>query len=324
MFKGQTLKNMSFSDELFRRHRKIKRDTGRKREYTIAPHEQYFPNRIRFKPGRGCSGRVHGEAGYMRTFVEDGQWDDRPGTVPAIWKAVRTLRRRGGPDPGGGPGVSWQAAPGGWFYNRTLAKEYFGSDDPAFVGTLIADWDAFLAAARELKRRSDGKVFMISSISDLISPFYAIRTHPWVEDDRFVFDPALLPAIELAKTLRDEGLDARAVEWTPSWYEGMKKKGNVFLYILPTWGLHYILKTNAPDAAGQWGLAAGPVSYFRGGTWMGVYAKSEKKELAWELSDAALNRTLTGWAHETGDFLAIRGGGGHKTTSATVPGRQNH
>ena len=33
----------------------------------------------------------------------------------------------------------------------------------------------------------------------------------------------------------------------------------VFSYFLPTWGLHYVLKTNAPETSGDWAMCAGPV-----------------------------------------------------------------
>lgn len=34
------------------------------------------------------------------------------------------------------------AAPGGVFYRRDLAKEYFGTDDPEEIGKMMLDWGA--------------------------------------------------------------------------------------------------------------------------------------------------------------------------------------
>jgi len=310
-FKGQTLKLWSFTNELQDVVDKFKADyPGVNVEYTIVPTEQYL---AKIKPvlkngGDEAPDVFTGEAAFMKDFVEDTQWDDLSAApynadLKAITPYVTELSKDA---KGVVRGISWQATAGGWFYNRTLAKKYFGTDDPAEVGKLIANWDTFLATARDLKKKSGGKDFMISSIGDLFNPFYASRAQGWVVDGKFTFDPALKPAIDLAKTIRSEGLDAKAGQWSPPWFNGMKKDSNVFLYILPTWGLHYVLKTNAPDGAGQWGLATGPTSYFWGGTWMGIYPKSTKKDLAWEfVKYFTLNKdTLTWWAKKTGDFLA--------------------
>ena len=38
-------------------------------------------------------------------------------------------------------------------YRRDIAKEVFGSDDPAEVQKKVADWDTFKATAEELKEK---------------------------------------------------------------------------------------------------------------------------------------------------------------------------
>jgi ABC-type glycerol-3-phosphate transport system substrate-binding protein len=332
-FKGQTLKLWSFTNELQDVVDRFKADyPGVEVTYTIVPSEQYL---AKIKPvlkngGDEAPDVFTGEAAFMKDFVEDAQWDDLSkapynADLSAITPYVTDLSKDAA---GAIRGISWQATAGGWFYNRELAKQYFGTDDPAAIGALIADWDKFLATARELKQKSGGKAFMISSLGDLFNPFYASRSSAWVVGDKFVFDPALKPAIELAKTMRSEGLDAKAGQWSPPWFNGMKKGSNVFLYILPTWGLHYVLKTNAPDGAGQWGLATGPTSYFWGGTWLGIYPKSANKELAWEfIKYFTLNKeTLKWWATKTGDFLANTEVVGEIKDTFSEPylGGQNH
>ena len=50
-------------------------------------------------------------------------------------------------------GLSWQGCPGTMIYRRDIAKEVFGTDDPAEVQKKVADWDTFKATAEELKEK---------------------------------------------------------------------------------------------------------------------------------------------------------------------------
>ncbi|MBP3460749.1 MAG: carbohydrate ABC transporter substrate-binding protein, partial [Lachnospiraceae bacterium] len=47
-------------------------------------------------------------------------------------------------------GTSWQACPGLYIYRRSVAKEVFGTDDPAEVQTHFSDWDKFAESAQTL------------------------------------------------------------------------------------------------------------------------------------------------------------------------------
>ena len=50
-------------------------------------------------------------------------------------------------------GSTWQCCPGTLVYRRDIAKEVFGTDDPAEVQKKVADWDTFKATAEELKEK---------------------------------------------------------------------------------------------------------------------------------------------------------------------------
>ena len=50
-------------------------------------------------------------------------------------------------------GLSWQGCPGTMIYRRDIAKEVFGTDDPAEVQKKVADWDTFKATAEDLKEK---------------------------------------------------------------------------------------------------------------------------------------------------------------------------
>jgi ABC-type glycerol-3-phosphate transport system substrate-binding protein len=211
-------------------------------------------------------------------------------------------------------GLSWQACPGAYFYRRSLAKKYLGSDDPATVQKSFKDWPTFLATARNLKKASGGKCVILSTTGDLFKPFQGARKGPWIQGGKLVVDPAMEDYMEMAKTLKDEGLEGRQGQWSEGWFAGFKgelkdeagKPVEVFGTFLPTWGLHYVLKPNAGNTAGDWGMIAGPAPYRWGGTWVGAYKGTKVPKLAKDFIKyvATDDGFLTKWAKDTGDVVS--------------------
>ena len=57
-------------------------------------------------------------------------------------------------------GLTWEACPGGVWYNTELAQEYLGTSDPAEVGQYFETWDAFLQTADDVNAASGGTVLL--------------------------------------------------------------------------------------------------------------------------------------------------------------------
>lgn len=207
---------------------------------------------------------------------------------------------------------SYQATPGALFYRRSLAKEYFGTDDPVEIQALLADMDKFTAAAAIVKEMSGGNTYMVASNGDFQNPYFANRAQPWIVDETLVVDPMVSEYIQIAKLFRDMGYEAQAAQWQEGWFAGMNDTlvdatGNpkqIFSYFLPTWGLPYVLAPNAvaadgsSDTSGDWGVIEGPLPYQWGGTWVGVIDGSPNMELATDfVRFVALDQeNLTNWA----------------------------
>lgn len=207
---------------------------------------------------------------------------------------------------------AYQATPGAVFYRRSLAKEYFGTDDPEEIQALMSDLDKFVEMAAVVKEKSGGDTYMVASSGDFQNPFFANREQPWVVDGELVVDPMVEKYVETAKLFRDEGYEAQAQQWQEGWFAGMNDSlvdanGNpkqVFSYFLPTWGLPYVLAPNAKsadgayDTSGDWGVVTGPLPYQWGGTWLGAMKESPNLELAKEfIRFATLDQeNLTNWA----------------------------
>jgi maltose-binding protein MalE len=262
------------------------------------------------------------EAAFVKEYVEADFLADLAELLPyaqenKTYKFVTDV----GTDNGVIKAFAYQATPGAVFYRRSLAKEYFGTEDPVEIQALMSDLDKFVAMAAVVKEKSGGNTYMVGSSGDFQNPFFANRSQPWIVDDALVVDPMVEKYIETAKLFRDEGYEAQAQQWQEGWFAGMNDSlvdanGNakqVFSYFLPTWGLPYVLAPNAKsadgahDTSGDWGVVTGPLPYQWGGTWLGVMKESPNLELAKEFVRFATldQENLTNWATGvyTNEFL---------------------
>ena len=204
---------------------------------------------------------------------------------------------------------SYQATPGAFFYRRSIATECLGTDDPAEVQAMVADMDKFVETAAKIKECS-ADYYTVGTAGELLNPFLANRTDPWIVDGELIIDPNVIEYVKFAKLMRDNGYESQAQQWTEGWFAGMNDTlvgadgapKKVFSYFLPTWGLPYVLIPNSTsdttDTGGDWAMINGPLSYQWGGTWVGAMADSANLDLAKEfISFVALNEeNLTNWA----------------------------
>jgi ABC-type glycerol-3-phosphate transport system substrate-binding protein len=261
-------------------------------EYSLTPTEQ-FPNKLDpvLASGQGAPDVFALEDAFVRKYVESGLLLDLTDIYEANKSKLLAYPAEIGSYEGKVYGMSWQATPGALFYRRSLAKQYLGTDDPATVQTYFADLNKFLETAALLKEKSGGACVVVSATGDLLKPFQGARKDPWVVNDKLVVDPAMEQYMEVSKLLHDRGYDGRVGGWSEGWFAGMQgvlkdeqgKAVEVFSYFLPTWGLHYVLKTNAPDTSGDWGMIPGPAPYRWGGTWIGAWKNTKHAAAAKEL-----------------------------------------
>jgi len=253
------------------------------------------------------------EAAFVKDYVESDFLADLGDLLPEAEAAQTYPSVLGvGAYDGIQKAYSYQATPGAVFYRRSLAKEYFGTDDPAEIQALMSDIEKFTAAAAVIKEKSGGDTYMVASSGDFQNPFFANREQPWVIDGELTIDPMVEEYIKIAKLFRDEGYEAQAAQWQEGWFAGMNDtlvdaEGNpkkVFAYFLPTWGLPYVLAPNAvaadgsSDTSGDWGVIEGPLPYQWGGTWLGALGESENMDIAKDfVRFVALDQeNLTNWA----------------------------
>jgi len=205
--------------------------------------------------------------------------------------------------------LAWQAAPGAFFYRQSMAEEHLGASTPEEMQEMISDWDGFIDTARELKEASNGENYMISSTAaDLRFPYLGSREEGWVVDNELVIDDQVYEMLDTARLMVEEDLTLDVEAEGEEYFAGMNND-EIFGYQLPTWALHFWLKPNGENTAGDWRMTKGPSTYFRGGTWIGMLDSSDMKEEASELITYVTTDEgfLTQWAQDSGDVVSHEG-----------------
>jgi ABC-type glycerol-3-phosphate transport system substrate-binding protein len=264
--------------------------------------------------GQGVPDIIALESAFVRKYVESGLLLDITDIYEANKRKLLSYPVEIGTYNGKVYALSWQACPGAMFYRRSLAKKYLGTDDPKTVQTYFNNFNKFLDTAKLLKDRSKSKCVVVSSLDELIHSFLSARKTPWVVNGKLVIDPIMDRSMDICKTLYDNDLVAGVTQWSEGWFAGMKddlkneswEPLEVFSYFMPTWGLHYVLKTNAPSTSGDWAMIQGPSPYHWGGTWIGAYKGTKnvaavKEFIRYVTTDDAF---LEAWAKDTGDMVS--------------------
>jgi len=284
-------------------------------EYTQYPSDRFQTYLdLVLATGQGAPDIIALESAFVRKYVESGLLLDITDIYNANKSKLLTYPVEIGTYNGKVYAMSWQASPGAMFYRRSLAKKYLGTDDPKVVQTYFSDFNKFLETAKLLKDKSNDSCVVISALGDLRYPFLYTRKNPWIVNGKRVVDPAMEQYLDIGKVLHDNHLEGGVTQWSEKWFEGMRGKirdaqgkyVDVFSYFLPTWGLHYVLKTNAPSTSGDWAIIQGPSSYRWGGTWIGAYRGTKnvaavKEYIRFITTDDAL---LEAWAKDTGDLVS--------------------
>jgi len=284
-------------------------------EYFKFPYDEFQDNLdMVLASGRGTPDIITLESSYVRKYVEYGLLLDITDIYENNKSKLIAYPVEVGSYKGRVYALSWQACPGAMFYRRSLAKKYLGTDDPKTVQTYFADFDKLLETARLLKQKSNGSCVVVSSLGDMTIPFLSARKAPWIVNGKLVIDPVMEKYMDICKTLYDNKWEGRVDQWSEGWKAGMKdelkdesgKQVEVFSYFLPTWGLRYVLKQDAPGTSGDWAMCQGPSSYRKSGTWVGAYKGTKNPEAAKEfIRYVATDDTfLEAWAKDTGDMVS--------------------
>ena len=136
-------------------------------------------------------------------------------------------------------GSTWQCCPGLLVYRRDIAKDVFGTDDPAAVGEKVKDWDTLKATAEELKAKG---YYTFASYADTFRLYGNSISESWVTNGESTVkvDPQIMNWINDSKEWLDAGYFDKTVkgQWNDDWNKSMSASskrnlpGKEFLHTL--------------------------------------------------------------------------------------------
>ena len=283
--------------------------------YSVIPTDN-FQNRLDsvLASGRGAPDVFTLEAAFVRKYVESGLLMDLTDIYEANRNRLLAYPVEIGTYNGRVYAMSWEAHPGAFFYRRSIARRYFGNDDPAFVQNLVSNFDKFLETAERLRAASNGQAVMLASRGDLFNVFIDARSQPWIVNNSLAIDPVMIRYMEISKIFNERGYDAKVGPWSDGWFRAMRdeerdarnRRYEVFGYLFPNWGLQYVLKHNAGNTAGDWAMVQGPAAYNWGGTWVAAWrntpnAATAKEFIRWLVTNEGF---LEEYALASGDIVS--------------------
>lgn len=230
--------------------------------------------------------------------------------------------------------LGYQSTGGVFIYRRSVAKEVWGTDDPATVAEKIGagsgNWDAFFAAAEELKAKGCA---IVSGDGDVWHAVENSSDKGWIVDGKLNLDPKREAFLDISKKLKTEGYCNETSDWQDAWFADMKGEGAkpVLGFFGPAWLINYTIAPNCGGTAvgegtyGDWGVCAPPIGFFWGGSWVLANKDTQVKEgvkalIEWITLDTSETGLQYMWANGT-----MNGEGGTKdcVASGTVLAKSN-
>lgn len=315
--KGKTLQVWTFTDDMKKIINKYyipaHKDMDYKIKVTVVPFENF---QTKLDPVLGTKNGpdlIALDASFVKKYVDSGKMAnlDQVDIAKADKDTIEYVKKVGQDKDGNQVALSWQATPGAFYYRESLAKKYLGVNSPEEMQAKISDASQFTKTAEELKEKSDGSMFMVSSISDLFEPMIGARKTPWVVDNKLKIDKTMYDLMDMSKEFVSNKLTQDTTEQSSEYFSGMSSN-NILGYSLPSWGLFYWLQSNAKssktgnDTSGDWRVTTGPWQYSWGGTYLGaVKGSAMEKEAAkiakWVATDANFQKK---WAKDQNDFVS--------------------
>ena len=226
--------------------------------------------------------------------------------------------------------LGYQTTGGCFIYRRSVAKEVFGTDDPATVQAKIGggsgNWNAFWKAAEECAAKGAA---IVSGDGDVWHAVENSSDKGWIVDGKLYLDPKREKLLDYSKALTDNGWSNGTQDWSDAWFADMKGAGAkpVLGFFGPAWLINYTIAPNCGGSKvgegtyGDWAVCNSPIGFFWGGTWLLANGKTKmsdaKKEvikgiIEWITLDTSNDGLLYKWANGT-----LNGEGGTKDTVAS-------
>ena len=236
------------------------------------------------------------EYGYLGRFSQSGGLENlaiAPYNAAAhAQRFVSFAWQQGQHDSHGQTAVPTDIGPGTLFYRHDIVMKSQVKPEQ-----LSGKWEDLIAAGRQIKAQTG--VHLVAHARDIKD--IVIRSGLGQGEGIYfnaqgqslvATSPRFKRAFELAKQVRQEGLDAKVNAWSNEWGESIKR-GHVAVQMMGAWLGGHLQNWLAPDSAGKWRSARLPegAATSWGGTFYAIPKNAANKALAWDLiQHLALNK----------------------------------
>jgi multiple sugar transport system substrate-binding protein len=169
------------------------------------------------------------------------------------------------------------SAPGGFWYRRDLAEQYMGTGVYSEVTPLVDSWDKIIELGTEISAQSGDSVHLLDSYNAVLA-VEQYHMEPWVVDGKLTIDERWNEALDAARRIRENNVDAKLDAFSAPWGSAWNN-GSVLMFAWPAWASFLIDPAQTGDT---WGVAKAPKPYYGGGRFSSIYTKSDNKELSFE------------------------------------------
>ena len=191
----------------------------------------------------------------------------------------------------------WDIGPAGIFYRRDLLDKAGVPSDPDRLAKLIKTWDDFVKVGKKVNDPKN-KVWWIDTARGVPYIYFAHKNFFDKDMNIAIDNPTTRRVLNIAKQLRNGGMDAKASLWTNEWYT-MLNEGRVATSIVGCWFGGFLKSWIAKDTGGKWGVLPIPEQPLQnwGGSFLGILQNSENPEAAWKFieyvcADAQAENTI--------------------------------
>jgi multiple sugar transport system substrate-binding protein len=176
----------------------------------------------------------------------------------------------------------WDIGPACIFYRRDVLDKAGVPSDPDKLAKLIKTWDDYYAVGKKVNDPAN-KVWWTDTAGAIPYIYYAHKNYFDKDFNIAIDNPTTRKVLALGKRIRNEGLDAKATQWTDEWYT-MLSQGRVATVISGCWFGGFLKGWIAKDTAGKWGVIPIPEQPLQnwGGSFLGITKQSKNPEAAWK------------------------------------------
>ncbi len=180
-------------------------------------------------------------------------------------------------------------APASIFYRRDIFEDAGLPSEPEEVAELMTTWEDWLDVARQLTRDTTGDGepdhWAVAHAGEVANMFVEAHDEGWFDEDGNpnLTNPQFVEGLEMARRIREEGLDADIGAWSTEWFEAIER-GTTAMLMHGAWMGGHIRTWMAPETAGNWGVAHLPDGMHAndGGSFFGIPETAEYPEASWE------------------------------------------